>query len=181
MSAWMRPNNNSMPRKIKVAKPMKMLPSSVYMTVTSTSPPNMLPKRRKLSETGRNAIEMSSRKPTKKKITTIMYLMNPELSPLGPKMCNAKPRMPLDRSAQINQSTVKIAAIAKVMFKSALPPRSNGRVISKPCSLRMPQPIVPTPGIKPNQFVNRMKMKIVAKNQNVFFTRSRPMMPSRNS
>ena len=110
-----------------------------------------------------------------------MYLMNPELSPLGPKMCNAKPRMPLDRSAQINHSTVKIAAIAKVMFKSALPPRSNGRVISKPCSLRMPQPIVPTPGINPNQFVNRMKMKIVAKNQNVFFTRSRPMMPSRNS
>ena len=44
----------------------------------------------------------------------------------------------------------------------------------------LPQPIVPTPGINPNQFVNRMKMKIVAKNQNVFFTRSWPMMPSRN-
>ena len=30
-----------------------------------------------------------------------------------------------------------------------------------------PQPIVPTPGIRPNQFADRMKMKIVAKNQKV--------------
>ena len=43
----------------------------------------------------------------------------------------------------------------------------------------MPQPIVPTPGIRPAQFVKRMKMKIVAKNQKVFFTSSWPMMLSR--
>ena len=31
-----------------------------------------------------------------------------------------------------------------------------------------PQPIVPTPGIKPTQLANKMKMKMVAKNQKVF-------------
>ena len=66
---------------------------------------------------------------------------------------------------------MKSDAMAKVMFKSALPPRSQGCVTSKPPAVCTPFPIVPTPGISPNQFVNRMKMKMVAKNQNVFFTR----------
>ena len=43
------------------------------------------------------------------------------------------------------------------------------------------QPIVPTPGIRPNQFAKRMKMKMVAKNQNVFLTSSWPIIPSRKS
>src|SRR6185503_15938127 len=46
---------------------------------------------------------------------------------------------------------------------------------------RCPHPIVPTPGISPNQFADRMKMKIVAKNQNVRLTRCGPMTPSRKS
>ena len=70
-------------------------------------------------------------------------------------------------------------AIANVMLRSALPARSSGRVTSNPCSPCTPQPIVPAPGISPNQFVARMKMKIVAKNQNVFFTSPGPMMLSR--
>ncbi len=67
------------------------------------------------------------------------------------------------------------------MFMSALPPRNSGRVTTKPCSPCTPQPIVPTPGIRLNQFVKRMRMKIVAKNQNVLLTRSEPMIPSRKS
>ena len=76
---------------------------------------------------------------------------------------------------------MKIDDMAKVMFRSALPPRNSGRVTSKPCGVATPQPIVPTPGIKPNQLVKRMKMNMVAKNQKVFFTRSAPRMLSRKS
>ena len=83
--------------------------------------------------------------------------------------------------AQTIQQAKKIMAMAKVMFRSALPPRSSGVETSNPCGLGTPQPMVPTPGMSPNQLVNRMKMKTVAKNQNVFFTSSEPMMPSRNS
>ena len=89
--------------------------------------------------------------------------------------------MPLAWKAQTIQQAKKIMAIAAVMFRSALPPRSSGLEISNPCQVGTPQPMVPTPGMSPNQFVNRMKMKTVAKNQNVLFTRSEPMMPSRNS
>src|SRR5437773_5250909 len=65
------------------------------------------------------------------------------------------------------------------MFTSALAPRSNGSSIVKPTAVGCPQPIEPTPGIKPTQFAARMKMKIVAKNQNVRRIRCGPMMPSR--
>src|ERR1039458_3250733 len=41
--------------------------------------------------------------------------------------------------------------------------------------------MLPTPGSSPNQLVKRIKMNTVPKNQNVFFTRPAPMMPSRNS
>ena len=67
---------------------------------------------------------------------------------------------------------MKTDNMASVMFRSAFPPRSHGPVTSKPCGVCTPQPMVPTPGSSPHQLVNRMKMKIVAKNQNVFFTRS---------
>ena len=40
-------------------------------------------------------MESSSRQPTAKKITIIIYLMKPVLSPFGPKMCSKKPPTPL--------------------------------------------------------------------------------------
>ena len=119
--------------------------------------------------------------PTAKNTTIMKYLITPAISAFGPKRCSAKPHMPLVLSAQINQSTIKIAAMANVMFRSAFPPRSNGCSTTNPCGPRWPQPMVPTPGINPNQLVNRMKMKIVRKNQKVFFTNSAPRMLSRKS
>ena len=89
--------------------------------------------------------------------------------------------MPLDCSAQTSHITMKIMAMAKVMFKSALPPRSQGRVTSKPLAVSFPQPMVPTPGTKPNQLVKQIKMKMVAKNQKDFLTSSTPTISSRKS
>ena len=60
-----------------------------------------------------------------------------------------------------------MVAMASVMFKSAFMPRIRGSVI---CSLWWPgsaQPMVPNPGIRPNQLANKIKMKAVAKNQKV--------------
>ena len=50
--------------------------------------------------------------------------------------------------------------------------------MTKPCAVWCPHPIVPTPGMRPIQFAARMKMKMVAKNQNVRSTRCVPMMLS---
>ena len=58
------------------------------------------------------------------------------------------------------------------MLTSALAPRNKGWSILKPCEVWYPQPIEPTPGMSPTQLAERMKMKILAKNQNV---RSRQM------
>ena len=68
------------------------------------------------------------------------------------------------------------------MFRSALAPRNKGSSILKPCGAWL----APADGADARDeaqpsCVNRMKMKIVAKNQNVRFTRCRPMMPSRKS
>ena len=80
----------------------------------------------------------------------------------------------------VHQHAKNTIAIARVMFRSALPPRKNGSVSSKcPLLSRTPHPIVPKPGIRPAQLQNMMKMKMVAKNQKVFLTRSWPMMLSR--
>ena len=49
-SAWIRPKKTSSPKKMNVAKPTNMPPKRAYITVSSTSPPKMLPKKRKLSE-----------------------------------------------------------------------------------------------------------------------------------
>src|SRR5258708_14852990 len=143
------------------------------------SPAKTFPYNRKLKEIGLKAIESNSRKPTAKKTKIIIYLMKPELSPLGPNRWSAKPMMPLERKAQKSHNTMKIADIADVMFKSAFPPRKSGWGTSKPCGVCSPQPIVPIPGISPNQFVKRMKIKIVAKNQNDFFTNSPPIMSAK--
>src|SRR5438309_6621233 len=48
------------------------------------SPAKMLPKRRKLNETGRNRIENTSRNPTRKKMTINRSLSAPVDSPFGP-------------------------------------------------------------------------------------------------
>src|SRR5690349_15423266 len=124
-------------------------------------------------------MESNSRKPTAKNTRIMKYLITPELSPFGPNKCKAKPQMPLDWRAQISQSTMKTSDMAEVMLRSALPPRKTGRVTSKPLGVETPQPTVPTPGIKPNQLVNKIKMKIVAKNQKVFRTRSAPIISPR--
>src|SRR5262249_684528 len=50
----------------------------------------------------------------------------------------------------------------------------------KPCAPWCPQPMVPTPGIRPIQFAARMKMKMLAKNQNVRPAKWVPMIPTMN-
>src|SRR6266576_1168012 len=55
------------------------------------SPAKIFPKRRKLSETGRNKIEMISSQPTRKKTTIINILRTPEVSPFGPNKCIRNP------------------------------------------------------------------------------------------
>src|SRR5690349_7820953 len=107
------------------------------------------------------------------------YLITPELSPLGPKRCSAKPQIPLDFRAQTSHKTIKMTDMAEVIFRSALPPRSKGRVTSNPWAVSTPQPMVPTPGMSPNQLVNKMKMKMVAKNQKVLLTKSAPTISER--
>src|ERR1019366_4914000 len=120
-------------------------------------------------------------KPTRKNTTIIRYFIAPAVSPLGPKRSRKMPFTPMACTAQTIQQAKKIIDIAKVMFRSALPPRNSGLVTWNPCGVCTPQPMLPTPGSSPNQLVNRIKMNTVPKNQNVFFTRPPPMMPSRNS
>ena len=99
----------------------------------------------------------------------------------GPNRCRMKPPMPCAWMAQTIQQAKKMVDIPRVMFKSAFAPRRSGRVISNnpPWGACRPHPMVPTPGMSPNQFVQRMKIKTVAKNQNVFFTKSWPMTLSK--
>ena len=106
------------------------------------------------------------------KITIISTFITPLVSPLGPNRCMMNPPGPLACNAQIVQRTKNTIAIAKVMLKSAFAPRNSGPLTFSMLSgpVGCPKPTVPTPGIRPNQFENRIRMKIVAKNQNVFFT-----------
>jgi len=60
------------------------------------------------------------------------------------------------------------------MFTSAFAPRNSGCVITKPCEVWLPQPIDPTPGMRPIQFAERIKMKIVAKYQKVLSVKCGP-------
>ena len=87
----------------------------------------MFPNNRKLSAIGLNKIEITSSQPTAKKITIMRILTIPEVSPFGPNKCFRNPPTPFAWIAQTNHITKKMADIAVVMFKSALPPRSNGR------------------------------------------------------
>ena len=91
------------------------------------------------------------------------------------------PARPDSCSAQTIQHAKKTSAMASVRFRSALAPRKQRLVDVKPSAVWCPQPIVPTPGNQTDQLATRMKMKIVAKNQNVRLTRCGPMMPSRKS
>src|SRR5258706_6456328 len=70
--------------------------------------------------------------------------------------------------------------MASFSFKRALAPGKTGEPILKPGSVWCPHPSDPIPGIRPNQFEERTKMKIVAKNQNVRSAKCGPMIPTRN-
>ena len=56
------------------------------------------------------------------------------------------------------EAIIAINANAKVVFKSAVPPRRYGTNASSPSSTTT-WPIVPTPGKSPNQLFNKIKMK----------------------
>src|SRR3954451_3753296 len=128
------------------------------------SPANVFPYRRKLSETGRNKIETTSKQPTTKNTTVKRTFKAPEVSPFGAKSSLRNPSGPTSRKAQTIQRAKKTSAIARVKFRSALAPRNKGESTLKPAAVQCPQPIVPTPGMRPNQFAERMNTKMVAKN-----------------
>src|ERR1043166_8809517 len=84
---------------------------------------------------GRKAMERTSRNPTPKKTTIIKYLIKPVLSPFGPKMWRVNPQIPFERKAQANQRIMKMAAMAKVMFRS----EDAGQKIIKPLDHPFPK------------------------------------------
>ena len=109
------------------------------MASSMFSPAKTLPYRRKLSEMGRNAMETTSMKPTSEKDHDHHVFQEARRLALGAEdMQDETLRCRCDCSAQINQSTIKMADMAKVMFRSALPPRNSGRVHLKAIRRLMP-------------------------------------------
>src|ERR1700736_5437112 len=75
---------------------------------------------------------------------------------------------------------IKKSAIPNVMLRSALAGRSSGALTSFNDNGRvpgLPNPIVPTPGINPNQFAARMKINRVARRGNTLGIMCRPTIP----
>ena len=119
---------------------------------------------------------MISRQPDAKNTTIISTFKNPVVSPFGPNNSFTNPIGPTSCNAQTIQQAKKMSAMANVRFRSAFAPRKSGWSTSKPLGVWCPQPIVPTPGMRPSQFADKMKMKIVARNQNVRLTNCGPMI-----
>ena len=122
---------------------------------------------------------MTSRQPAAKNTTIMRTRIGPALSLFGANSSLKNPFRPISCKAQTIQQAKKTSAMASVMFTSALAPRKSGTSSWKPAAVTWPQPIEPTPGIRPNQFAARMKMKTDPKNQKVRSTRWWPMTPSR--
>src|ERR1700693_938726 len=77
---------------------------------------------------------------------------------------------------------IKKRAIPKVMLRSALAGRSSGALTSFNDNGRVPgspNPIVPTPGINPNQFDARIKINKVPSREKTLGIMCLPTMPSK--
>ena len=90
------------------------------------SPAKMLPYSRKLNDTGRKRIEITSSIPAAKKTTSMSGRIQPVVSPFGAKSSRSMPLIPTSCSAQTIQQPKNTSAIASVMFRSAFAPRKNG-------------------------------------------------------
>ena len=123
------------------------------------SPAKILPKRRKLSEIGRNRIEKISRKPTAKKMRP-QQLQAAGGFALGPEQMRQKAARAIGLHRPDHPAGEEDHRHGEGHVQVGVAAAQQRSVDVESVRGLMPQPIVPTPGISPNQLANRMKMKM---------------------
>src|SRR3989338_7234454 len=155
--------------------------SKADMEASKTSPAKILPNKRKDKMATLANSPTTSIRPTKTLIglTTIMVgscQIFPGISSSACRLINLLKyfQKPKAATEKIWLATTPTMAKAKVVFKSAVPPRKNGIKIFSPCS-EATWPIEPTPGKSPSQLfskINTKKLKTKGKYFKVFWRES---------